>query len=202
MPRDIGFGVGDAVDPVDVDQERRPVALGAVHLVEDVAIVAIGEERFRRGHRDTGTVVAELVVGRERGAVEALLQLGGEAAAKLALGERGFVGELVPLAVIGILDPAIGLAQRRHAPARPCRRSRRKRRARHSWRESARGAAGAARRLRRPAARIRRRRAELSRRRRARRSRRAGECASQECPFGCSRSLFGGRAARRQVLFR
>ena len=59
-------------------------------------------------------IVAQLVVGVQRGAVEPRLhRLGGRAGRARGRPDRRFVGELVDPAIIRVLDPAIRLAQRR-----------------------------------------------------------------------------------------
>jgi hypothetical protein len=98
---------------VNVDQESGPLALGAVHLIEDVTIVAEGEEAAAALHHILEQIVAELILGRELGAVEPRAQIGERGHVEVALGELGLVGELVPAAVILVLDTAIGLAVRR-----------------------------------------------------------------------------------------
>jgi hypothetical protein len=95
---------------VDVDQERRALALRAVHLIEDIAVLAIREDAAAAIDHVLEQVVAQLVLGRERRPVETRAQVGERGDVEIAAGERGLVGELAPAAIILVLDAAIGLA--------------------------------------------------------------------------------------------
>jgi hypothetical protein len=85
QPAHIGLRIREVVDPVDVDQESGPLALGAVHLIEDVTIVAEGEEAAAALHHILEQIVAELVLGRERRPVERERRLASVVTSRLRL---------------------------------------------------------------------------------------------------------------------
>ena len=112
-PGDIGLRIADAVHLVDVDQESGAVALRAVHLIEHEPVFPIRPQRI--GTRDAiqEEVVAELVFRAEAVPGKAALQLGGVALIERAILFRGRIRELVPLAIVRVLDAAISLGDRR-----------------------------------------------------------------------------------------
>ena len=110
---DISARVRLSIDAMNVDQERGQLALRAIHLVKDIAIVII----FKGGFATFGALfkqaVGQTVFRRKLGRVKAgahFCERGtlGRICAHFASG-----GEIPPTAVIAVLDTTIGFAQRR-----------------------------------------------------------------------------------------
>src|SRR3546814_11928764 len=92
---DIGLGLGDVRYAMDVDQEGRHLALCAAHLVEQVIMVAIGEEAlFARGLR-VEQLERQRVVGRQPGRVVTRAHRGGGRLLQLVPRDLGLVAPIV-----------------------------------------------------------------------------------------------------------
>ncbi len=110
---DIGGCALGAVDAVDVDQEGGQLALRAVHLVEDIAIVAKRVERgAARGH-GVEQSVAERILARQCGKLVIGAHGRRSGLQQILFALFGGGGEIAPATVILVADPAIGLGQRR-----------------------------------------------------------------------------------------
>ena len=100
------------VDPVDVDEEGGKVALRAVHLVERVAIVAVGPEPLPPLDHLLEEREGEPGVGAQPRGREARPHLLERGDIRLIVGQRRRVAEVVPGAVILVADAAIGFGHR------------------------------------------------------------------------------------------
>ena len=148
----IGFGFGNIGDAVDVDQKGRHLALRAVHLVEDIFILAEREQPLGARRLRVEQFEGQRFLRRQLRGVEARAHRGGSRLSQRVAGNLGVVARVVPLAVIGVADAAIGLALRaqrqlrlviiveelRKIGARRCARRGRLRRGRHGRRRTSR----------------------------------------------------------------
>ena len=97
---------------MDIDQKSRDLALRAIHLVEDIAIIVIFVRRLMhvrpvfRKDETTGGFRAEF------GRIEPRFRISERGTLCIVRPRRGSVRKIVPTAIIVILDPAKGFAQR------------------------------------------------------------------------------------------
>ena len=115
--RDIGFRVGLCTHPVDVDQERRKLALRAEHLVEDEAVAAkLVTACAALGH-GIEEAITQRIFFRQRGKIEfGAHAVGGRLEQRFAA-HLCRVGHVVPARIVFVTDPAVGLAHRRECQA-------------------------------------------------------------------------------------
>ena len=110
---DIGARVGLVVDAVDVDKERWQLALRAIHLVKDIAIIIICISGFAAFSSLFKQAVGQAIFGRKLGRVKT----GAHFLQRRTLGfmRAHFAGggKITPTAIIAVLDTAIGFAERR-----------------------------------------------------------------------------------------
>jgi hypothetical protein len=113
QPRNVRLCVARIGDAVDVDQEGGHLTLPAVHLVEDVAEVPIGEPRRRAPRHAVEQPVRKRVLLRQVPGIEQRPHRPRGRLQPLVIGNIGGIREIVPAAVILVADSAIGFGQRR-----------------------------------------------------------------------------------------
>ena len=108
---DVGLGIGFGGDLVLIDQESRNLGLRAVHLVKDVAVVAVFVVGLGGLQVQLGDAPREFGLMVQQGRIERRLHFGNIGALDLQLFQHIGVGDIVPLTVI-VLDAEIGLRDR------------------------------------------------------------------------------------------